>query len=206
MTSVHDESSDPVSSNGVRQRHLVRPSRFVITLVITGSLAVGFWQATNQSPRHRSILVGPRGALAPKFSLPNLLLPHQIMSLDHFRGRPVVLNFWASWCVPCRKEMPSLQTEFVRLGGRVAFIGVDTNDSVRAAREYLTHVHVSYLLVSDPTGTAATSYGLFGLPTTVFISSTGKIEGRYIGQLGSETLREAIEEAFDRQFLPSRSN
>jgi cytochrome c biogenesis protein CcmG/thiol:disulfide interchange protein DsbE len=94
--------------------------------------------------------------------------------------------------------MPLLEAAFRAEHGKVAFLGVDSNDTASAAKAFLSQVHVTYPAVSDPTASLATSYGLFGLPTTVFISPTGKIVGRHIGELQADTLRAGLHEAFGR--------
>ena len=132
------------------------------------------------------------GGRAPAFSLPDLTYPTRTLSLSQFRGRPVLVNFWASWCVPCRKEMPLLEAAYRRVHGRVAFLGVDTNDTSGAALSFLRQTGVTYPSAYDPHGTAATAYGLFGLPTTVFVAPDGKMLERHVGALSSDALTTGI--------------
>ena len=132
------------------------------------------------------------GGPAPTFALPDLTDPSATLSLAQLRGRPVLVNFWASWCVPCRKEMPVLEATYRRVGGRVAFLGVDTNDTRAAALSFLRQTGVTYPSAYDPHGTAATAYGLFGLPTTVFVSPEGRILERNVGALSSGSLAQGI--------------
>ena len=132
------------------------------------------------------------GGPAPAFSLPDLTDPTRTLSLSQFRGRPVLVNFWASWCIPCRKEMPLLEAAYRRVHGRVAFLGVDTNDTRSAALSFLRQTGVTYPSAYDPHGTAATAYGLFGLPTTVFVAPDGKIFERHVGALSSDALTAGI--------------
>ena len=132
------------------------------------------------------------GGPAPAFSLPDLTYPTRTLSLSQFRGRPVLVNFWASWCAPCRKEAPLLEASYRRVGGRVAFLGVDTNDTRAAALSFLRQSGITYPSVYDPHGTAATAYGLFGLPTTVFVAPDGKMLERHVGALSSGSLAQGI--------------
>jgi cytochrome c biogenesis protein CcmG/thiol:disulfide interchange protein DsbE len=129
---------------------------------------------------------------APGFALAELSDSSATLSLAQLRGRPVLVNFWASWCVPCHKEAPLLEAAYRRVGGRVAFVGVDTNDTRAAALSFLHQFGVTYPSVYDPHGTAATAYGLFGLPTTVFVSPKGRILERNIGALSSGSLTQGI--------------
>ena len=190
------------SSTGNGHHHgWLRRRPVVVLCGVLGTIlvAVAIWQALSTSPPADSAaLSGPFGTPAPRFSLPSLSNQNTVLSLATFRGRPLVINFWASWCVPCRSEMPLLEAAFRAEHGKVAFLGVDSNDTTSAARAFLAQVHVTYPAVSDPTASLANGYGLFGLPTTVFISPTGKIVGRHIGELQADTLRAALHEAFGR--------
>lgn len=80
----------------------------------------------------------------------------------------------------------------------MASVGIVTNDSSSAARKFLTLIHVTYPVVSDPNGSLAIECGLVGLPTTIFISPTGRVLGRHIGQFHAPTLRAALQEAFGK--------
>jgi cytochrome c biogenesis protein CcmG, thiol:disulfide interchange protein DsbE len=134
---------------------------------------------------------------APAFSLPDLLSPDRQMTLADFGGRPLVINFWASWCYPCQTEMPLLESAFRSDHGAVQFLGIDTDDKRGAAIRFLDRVHVTYPSLFMPErGPVAVSYDLIGLPITVFVSANGTLVGRHIGQLNGPTLRAAIMLAF----------
>ena len=115
-----------------------------------------------------------------------------MVSLSQFRGRPVVLNFWASWCVPCRREMPAFEAAHRRLGSRVVFLGVNHQDALRAALKFLTETGVTYPSGYDPDGGVARKYGLFGLPTTIFVSPDGKVVARRTGETTADELQRKI--------------
>ena len=165
----------------------------LVTIFVVVALVQGFVSSQSNTP---SVLVGRTDKLAPTFTLPSLSGASREVSLSAFRGKPLVLNFWASWCVPCRTDMPLLERTYRAEKGRVQFLGIDSNDTPSAGLAFYDHVHVNYPALSDPKGTIATRYGLFGLPTTVFISSSGRIIGRFIGQLHASTLLAALKEAF----------
>jgi cytochrome c biogenesis protein CcmG/thiol:disulfide interchange protein DsbE len=193
LSAVGNPSSLPGRRRWSRRRGLVTLGMVLLAVLV----AVAVWQAASKSPSADSTaLVGRTGQPAPTFSLPSLSDPSRQLSLATFRGRALVINFWASWCVPCRTEMPLLEAAFRSEQGKVAFLGIDANDTSSAARAFLAQVHVTYPVVSDASGTVATKYGLYGLPTTVFISPTGKVVGRHIGELHADTLRAALREAF----------
>ena len=132
------------------------------------------------------------GEQAPAFSLPDLVKPKQTIDLKQVTGRPVVLNFFASWCVPCRREMPSFQALHERLDGQVAFIGIDHQDRREDALDLLAETGVTYPTGYDPAGDIARAYGLFGMPTTVFISAEGEIVGRRTGEIDAAELEATV--------------
>lgn len=167
----------------------------VIALLVVGGAGI-FATVTTSGGKGGPALVDRTGAPAQEFSLPSLLTPSQQVSLSAFRGHGLVLNFWASWCYPCTKEMPLLEAAYRSDRGKVQFLGIDSGDSSGAAISFLAKVHVTYPSVFDSQEKLASAYGLFGLPTTVFISADGKVLGRHIGQLDSKTLHEALAEAF----------
>ena len=135
----------------------------------------------------------PVGRPAPDFSLP--LMSGGTLSLHSLRGRPVLLNFWASWCVPCREEMPLLVRLHNRYGPRgVEFVGVDTEDLEADARAFLAQYHVDYTLVRGGDERLMDAYAVPGLPTTVFIGANGIVQGKVVGGfVGSEGERLLIE-------------
>ena len=164
----------------------------VVVAVVGGGLAA----ALGSSGGGPGELTGRSGAPAPAFSLPELADPGRNLGLSQFAGRDLVVNFWASWCFPCQQEMPVLQRASTALGHEVAFVGVDTNDSRSAALAFLQRVHVRYPTVFDPGGQLSESYGLLGLPTTVFVSARGTVVGRHSGQLDGAGLDRALSQAF----------
>jgi cytochrome c biogenesis protein CcmG, thiol:disulfide interchange protein DsbE len=126
---------------------------------------------------------------APDFTLNTL--DGRRVSLADFRGRPVLLNFWASYCVPCRVEMPAIQREAAKHPGLVVLL-VDERDDPRAARSFVADLHVQSTVLFDGDGRVGDSYGVNGLPTTVFARSDGTIEGRNIGQTNEQILERHI--------------
>jgi cytochrome c biogenesis protein CcmG, thiol:disulfide interchange protein DsbE len=102
--------------------------------------------------------------------------------LAALRGHPVVVNKWAAWCGPCREEFPVFQKVSVEFGKRVAFLGLDSEDSDSAARKFLGQYPVSYPSYSDPDTKLATSLGAGGAwPTTLILNSKGKIVNTHFG-------------------------
>lgn len=115
--------------------------------------------------------------------------------LHALRGTPVVVNVWASWCVPCRAEFPLFQVASVRLGRRVAFLGVDTRDNAPDARGFLSNFPVSYPSFQDPSGDIARSLApTEGVPATVFLDPAGRVTYFHQGAYRSE--RDLVRDIF----------
>jgi peroxiredoxin len=132
------------------------------------------------------------GRPAPRVELPGLRGGR--VRLADLRGRPVVLNFWASWCPPCLAEMPEFQRVHRQLGDRVAFLGVNQRDQ-RAAEQLARSSGVTYPLAVDPAGRAFDAFGGLGMPTTVLIGADGTVADIFAGQLDETLLRERIRRA-----------
>jgi cytochrome c biogenesis protein CcmG, thiol:disulfide interchange protein DsbE len=120
--------------------------------------------------------------------------------LEALRGRVVVVNFWASWCVPCREEMPALEQAsqaYTEAGRPVTVIGVDASDVRSAAARFLEEVGVTYPTVYDQQGLrggVASSWSVTALPQTWFVARDGSRAGRIAGRLTAEDLRAKVDE------------
>jgi thiol-disulfide isomerase/thioredoxin len=120
--------------------------------------------------------------------------------LDGLRGRVVVVNFWASWCGPCREEMPALEQvsqDYARAGKPVTVIGVDASDVRSEAAKFLAEVGVTYPTVYDQAGLrggVAASWTVTGLPQTWFVARDGSRAGRIGGRLTVDDLRSRVDE------------
>lgn len=104
----------------------------------------------------------------------------------------MVINFWASWCVPCRQEMPDLQAAHVLLGEQVEFVGVVHRDLRSAAIDFVRETGVTYPSGFDPAGSVAASYGLIGLPSTFLVAADGVVVAEVRGELTKDKLLELI--------------
>jgi len=165
----------------------------VATLIAAVALAAGIAAA-------RSGQAGPtskaRGA-ASEFSLPSVREGEPAVSLERFRGRPLVLNFFASWCDPCRRELPAFQRSAQRYEGKVAFAGVTFNDDLPGARAMLERAGVRYPAGFDAKSEVAVDYGLRVMPTTYFISAEGKLLERGERELTEGQLADILGRLFD---------
>ena len=125
-----------------------------------------------------SRLAGAPAPLAALHAQSNRLLPGGRRAfrarLAGLRGHPVLVNFWAAWCGPCRVEFPVMQRASLRHGRRVAFVGVDLKDDRDAARRLLGQIPVAYPSYEDGDGRLFQSYGLQGAPSTIFYDARGR--------------------------------
>jgi len=128
---------------------------------------------------------GPAGAAAdpaaPTFSLPVLGASGQKVSLSDYAGRPLIVNFFASWCEPCQQETPLLATFYRTEHGKVAIVGLDENDVLGSAMSFTHKEGVSYPVGFDPGVVAASAYGVAALPQTFFLNAKHHIVDRVFG-------------------------
>lgn len=129
------------------------------------------------------------GKPAPDFALQSA--EGEIVQLSDFRGRTVVLNFWATWCAPCRKEFPEL-VKLSKERSDVVVIGVNLQESAKQAADFAEEFGAEFPIVIDADGTVADSYRLLGLPSTYFIDATGVLREQHFGQLSASILNEKI--------------
>jgi cytochrome c biogenesis protein CcmG/thiol:disulfide interchange protein DsbE len=177
------------------------PPRFglltIVTLAVVGIgviLAAVFGGGDDAEAPSTTDAAGLTGSAAPEFTVP-LLGGGEFTLSEHIAddGRPLILNLWASWCIPCRDELP----EFDRVAAEhpeVAFLGVAVEDQEAAAREFADEVGVRFPLGFDDTGNVSTAYRTFGLPVTVVIASDGTVVRQITSRVPEEQLLELLEE------------
>lgn len=134
------------------------------------------------------------GRPAAPFSLP--LFDGGRFALEDHRGKVLVINFWASWCVPCREEAPLLEAAWRAYRGRgVAFVGVNVQDSEPAARRFVEEFGLTFPNGRDPGGRLAIDYGVYGIPELFFVGRDGQITYKHIGVIGESMMVAKIQEA-----------
>ncbi|MBV8198770.1 MAG: TlpA family protein disulfide reductase [Candidatus Eremiobacteraeota bacterium] len=142
----------------------------------------------------RSVKSGPQelvGQSAPTFSLQDDR--GAAVSLNDYRNRIVVMNLWASWCPPCREEMPDLQRLASRYAAqRVAVVGVNEGESVERARAFAAALRIHFPIWVDATERYGRTYGALGLPTTVILNRQGVIVRGFDGPLTFEQMKAAV--------------
>lgn len=162
-----------------------------ITLLNAGLLILLITQLlTPASQAHSDPLVGHP---APTFALSRLTSQNgsSTLSLADFRGKAIVLNFWASWCSPCKEEAPLLENAWRQMQSQkknVVFLGIDFQEARGQALSFLQAYNITYPLVLDTSGAVSGKYYINSLPDTIFINSSGTVVSKVTQQITSELL------------------
>ena len=185
--------------------------RLAALTLVAGLLALLVWRVVNagQGERLVNAVREHKKPIAPDFRL-DVLWPHAEMwprstrdlvtskiGLRSLRRWPVVLNFWASWCIPCGHEAPRLVSAAKTHEGRVLFLGVDVKDFSSDARKFLRRFHVNYVSVRDGGSGTYDAYGLTGLPESYFLDASGRIVAHKIGEISAGELEGGIAQALE---------
>ena len=117
------------------------------------------------------------------------------MSLEAHRGRVVVVNFWASWCVPaCYEEAPVLERNWRAYRDKgVVVLGVDIQDKPEAARKFIDQFSLTFPNALDPAGKVSVDYGVYGVPETFFIDARGNIRAKHVGAVTDDIFRREVD-------------
>lgn len=172
-------------------------TRRVFTLFSLFLLLLGAaWIAFGPPPAQGATQTAARtGLLAPDFELETLSGGN--VRLADLRGSPVIVNFWASWCPPCRKEMPAFQRvyqEYAMSGLQILAVNAIAQDSLEAARGFTQEYGLSFPIPLDVQSTALEAYRISAFPTTFFIDRQGIIRKIVIGEVSEPLLRAQVEE------------
>jgi cytochrome c biogenesis protein CcmG, thiol:disulfide interchange protein DsbE len=128
------------------------------------------------------------GSMAPDFALKNAATG-QPVSLSALRGKPVWINFWATWCEACREEMPEMKTIYAqRKDQGLVILGVDVQESAEASNEYTAAGGYDWTFVVDSNGSVADRYHVYAIPTHFFIDTDGIIKAAHVGMVGGGNL------------------
>ena len=154
-------------------------------------LALLIWKVAKGNGKEAAV-----GKSAPNFTL-SRIDKTGTLKLASLRGKVVVLNFWASWCFPCKQEAPALAAAAKQWPGRVVVLGVDVNDFAGDARKFARKYGLEYPLVHDNHNVTSPKYGISLLPETFFIDRRGKVVVHVPGQVKPAELRDGIEQALE---------
>lgn len=169
----------------------------VVGVTLVGALAYVLWNGFGRDPHAVPFML--TGKPAPEFKLEQWSAGSETAAagpertLASFAGKPVVLNFWSSWCVPCKVEHPVLEWGHQRYGDRVSFVGVVYQDTRENVGEFLRKQPSPYTQLFDGGGRAAVDYGLAGVPETYFITKDGRIAYKHVGPLRRDELAFRVE-------------
>jgi cytochrome c biogenesis protein CcmG/thiol:disulfide interchange protein DsbE len=133
------------------------------------------------------------GAKATTFKMQRLDTG-EMVNFDDFKGKPVVINFWATWCGPCKLEHPVLQYAAEKYKDRVIFLGIVFEDTEDNTRRFLRQNGATYPQLYDAKSTVAVDYGVSGVPETYFIDKSGTILGKYANPIDVRTMEERIKD------------
>jgi cytochrome c biogenesis protein CcmG/thiol:disulfide interchange protein DsbE len=165
----------------------------IVALCVAGSLTAFAVASSASGASGAPDQARPAGhPAAAAFSLPALGQSGSPVSLRSYQGKPLIVNFFASWCDPCQRETPLLATFYRTELGKVAIVGLDEND-VRANAMSFTHRYgVGYPVGFDPTATVATAYGVIALPQTFFLDARHHVVDRVFGAVTLADLSKGI--------------
>jgi len=194
----HDEIPAEKGTGGrrrsVRKRRII--GFLVASLVSAGLLALLGSQVLVPAQNQSNSAVSPLlGHPAPDFTLAVLgTHPGPAMHLASLKGKPVMLNFWASWCDPCKHEAPLLQNTWQRVQGQgIVFVGIDIQDTQSDGLNFLQTYGITYPNVVDASGSVTINYGVTGVPETFFLNRQGVIVKKVIGELTEQTLQSNLQ-------------
>lgn len=140
---------------------------------------------------------GDTGAVNPAPDFTVYDTEGNLVNLSDFAGKPVVLNFWASWCGPCKSEMPAFEAVYAELGDQVHFVMVNctdgTRETVHTAQAFIAQQSYTFPIYFEKDSSASYAYGVRGIPTTFFIDAQGNLVAQATGAIDETTLREGID-------------
>jgi cytochrome c biogenesis protein CcmG/thiol:disulfide interchange protein DsbE len=157
--------------------------------LVAGLLALLIWKVAQGSQNEAK-----PGKPAPDFTLGRLDRPGSLQ-LSSLRGKVVVLNFWASWCQPCKEEVPALDAASKEFGGKAVVVGVDVRDASGEARRFMRKYGLSYPAVHDNRDLTWPKYGLTGLPETFFLDRRGRVVQHVLSRVTAADIRAGIQDA-----------
>jgi cytochrome c biogenesis protein CcmG, thiol:disulfide interchange protein DsbE len=166
-------------------RHKLVTSVAAVCVLVVAVLSV----VTSGSGAATPARSDPRAAT---FSLPLLGSSGAKVSLTQYAGKPVIVNFWASWCSPCQQETPLLASWYRTEKGKVGLVGLDENDTSSAALSFARAKGVTYPLGFDPQTIAASAYGVIALPQTFFLNAKHQIVARVYGAVTASDLTKDV--------------
>jgi cytochrome c biogenesis protein CcmG, thiol:disulfide interchange protein DsbE len=163
----------------------------LVTVIVSGVIGLLTYGFSRDARHISSPLVGTQ---APSFTL--TLFDGKTIRLEDLRGKVVFINFWASWCVPCRAEAKALEAGWKKYKDRgVVFLGINIQDKEEDARAFIEEFAVSYMNGRDASGKIAVDYGVWGIPETFFIDHAGRITYKHVSGIDTQTIIAKLDQA-----------
>ncbi|HEY7343943.1 MAG TPA: redoxin domain-containing protein [Gaiella sp.] len=178
------------------QRSIQRVAQVIALVGVAALLGLLIWRvAFKDTSGAADELAAGKLVDAPAFTLDRLDTEGGRLALADLRGKAVVVNFWASWCIPCRDEAPVLQKTYERYRDRgLVVLGVDVNDFKEDARRFMKRYGITYPVAYDGKGSTVGKWGVRGFPETFFVDRSGTLVGERIeGAVDIERNRETFE-------------
>lgn len=187
------DPDDPRKFFNGTEKILKKLASAIVAVVTVSFFGLLVWGMLNRQPITGLSGITMVNRPAPDFTMTTF--KGKTLSLADLSDRPIVINFWASWCPPCREEAALLERTWRAYKNRgVIFLGVDVQDREEDALNYIREFDITYPNGPDPTGEISIDYGVSGLPVTFFISRKGEIVRRHVGAIDKRTLLSSIEE------------
>jgi peroxiredoxin len=117
-----------------------------------------------------------------------MTLTGDMVKLSQFRGQPVVINFWGTWCPPCKNEMPLLQSTYEAHQPELVILAVNVNDAVGSVERFVEEMSLTFPILLDETGSVRMQFQVRGYPTTYFVDGDGVLREQFIGELNQEQI------------------
>lgn len=174
----------PIQRNPIRIKALTILLLGILIAGFTTFLAIGVLGTSTATGRSGKELVGKK---TPFFVAPKV--GGQLISLEDYKERPLILNFWASWCPPCRDETPGMERVWRKYKDEgVIILGINVQDGEKEAERYISEFGVTFSNALDLDGSITVDYGITGLPVTFFINKKGFVIGRWVGSISEDKL------------------
>ena len=200
-----DRSPNEVANDSPPRRRRV-PRTFVVAAAITCALVfvlvvVAVTVSADSDPFET--VSGDQRGLGPMSGAEDDPLPIQTLpgfsdgdpvDVGRYLGEPLLVNFWATWCAPCVREMPMLRDMSDELAGDVTFLGINVQDMPTNAEEFIDELNVEYDQATDPKGDYFRAVGGLGMPTTLLVDAQGSVRYRHTGELDADGLRDLLQE------------
>lgn len=164
-------------------------------VLLFGFFVIVLWIVMGKTENNQQIAVNPQvNYRAPNFILPTL--DKRELSLESFQGNPVLINFWASWCPPCRMETPDLMALYQKYGDRIGFIGINvTNqDDVENVYDFVKQYQVTFPIALDHSGEVSRQYKLLAMPTSYVLDQHGVIVFKKTGIVTKPEIEQVFEQ------------